>query len=79
LDERSWRIDSCPSAAKGLYQHYRRYKALATDLGRGSFIGEDGFLRIDNVQIADAAGLKSLRSDLFRLSPRVPSAEETSP
>jgi hypothetical protein len=72
-------LTPCPSAAKGLYQHYRRYKALAADLCSGSFIGEDGFLRIHNVQIADAAGLKALRSDLFRLSPRVPSAEETSP
>ena len=68
LDERSWRIDSCPSTTKGLYQHYRRYKALAADLCSSSLIGENGFLRKDNVQIADKSGFIALRRDIFRLS-----------
>src|ERR1700730_14110391 len=68
LDERSWRIDSCPSTAKGLYQHYRRHKALAADLCSGPLIGENGFLCKDNVEIADKSGFIALRSDLFRLS-----------
>src|SRR5260370_39953492 len=68
LDERSWCIDSRPSAAEGLYEHYRRYKALAPDLCSGPLIGQSGLLRKDNVQIADKSGFIALRSDLFRLS-----------